>query len=205
MKLLVATANPGKVREYVELLGPALPEGSKLVSLLDVKLQAPEETGSSFAENAALKARQGALASGLWTLGDDSGLCVEALGGAPGLHSSRYAPTDAERRTRLLAALLRAPEGRRRAHFECALALVSPDGQHLFRAEGRCEGAIGGAPRGANGFGYDPLFEVIEYHRTFGELGPTVKRMLSHRSRALRAILPQLLSIRPQNSALADG
>ncbi len=193
MRLLVATSNPGKVREFVELIGPALPEGSQLVSLADLKLPAPDETGTSFAENAAQKARASALASQLWTLGDDSGLCVDALNGQPGIHSARYAPTDAERRTKLLAALLRAPEGRRQAHFECALALVSPDGQRLFRAEGRVDGTIAGAPRGSNGFGYDPIFLPDEAAgRTLAELNPTQKNALSHRGRALRRLLPVL-------------
>ncbi len=193
MKLLVATSNPGKVREFVELLGPALPEGARLVSLADLKLPAPDETGSTFAENAAEKARQSALKSGLWTLGDDSGLCVDALGGAPGLHSARYAPTDAERRTKLLAALLRTPEGRRAAHFECALALVSPDGQRLFRSEGRVEGTIAGAPFGANGFGYDPIFVPDETPgRTLAELATAEKNKLSHRGRAVQRLLPLL-------------
>src|SRR5204862_3647542 len=123
--LLVATSNPGKLREFVEILGAALPEGAQLVSLADLRIEAPDETGTTFAENAALKARGGAVASGLWTLGDDSGLCVDALNGGPGLQSARYAPSDAERRTKLLGALMRAPEGRRGAWFECALALAS--------------------------------------------------------------------------------
>jgi XTP/dITP diphosphohydrolase len=191
MKLLVATANPGKVREFVELLGPALPEGTQLVSLTDVGLPAPEETGATFAENAALKARAGAVGSGLWTLGDDSGLCVDALDGGPGLRSSRYAPTDAERRTKLLAALLRTPEGRRRAHFECALALCAPDGRRLYRSEGRVDGTIGGAPRGSNGFGYDPIFLPDEAAgRTLAELNTLQKNEMSHRGRAVKRMLP---------------
>jgi XTP/dITP diphosphohydrolase len=191
MKLLVATSNPGKVKEFLELLGPALPEGSTLASLADLGLPAPPENGTTFAENAAEKARASALASGLWTLGDDSGLCVDALGGAPGLHSARYAPTDAERRTRLLAELLRTPEGRRSAHFECALALASPDGRRLFRAEGRVDGTIAGAPRGKNGFGYDPLFLPDEAPgRTLAEMNAGQKNALSHRGRAVQRLLP---------------
>ena len=191
MKLLVATGNPGKVREFVELLGPALPEGSQLVSLADLKLPAPEETGATFAENAAEKARAGALASGLWTVGDDSGLCVDALDGGPGLKSARYAPTDPERRTKLLAALLRAPEGRRGAHFECAIALAAPDGRRLFRSEGRVDGSIAGAPKGNGGFGYDPIFVPDEAGgRTLAELNALQKNTLSHRGRAVKRLLP---------------
>ena len=193
MKLLVATTNPGKLEELRELLGAALPEGAQLVSLAEAKLPAPPETGQTFAENAAQKAQACATQSGLWTLADDSGLCVDALGGAPGVHSARYADSDPERRTRLLAALLRAPQGRRKAHFACALALVSADGKRLFRAEGECHGTIAGAPRGTGGFGYDPIFEPDETPgKTLAELPPAQKNELSHRGRAVKRMLPLL-------------
>ena len=193
MKLLVATSNPGKVHEFRELLGTALPEGTELFTLAELKIEASDETGTSFAENAAEKAREGAIASGLWTIGDDSGLCVDALDGAPGLKSARYAATDAERRTKLLAALLRTPDGRRGAHFECALALASPDGRRLYRAEGRVDGSIAGAPRGSNGFGYDPIFLPEEAAgRTLAELNAAQKNNLSHRGRAARRLQPLL-------------
>jgi len=187
MKILVATSNQGKAQEFRELL----PKEAQVVTLGDVGIAAPDEPSNTFAENAAAKARAGALASGLWTLADDSGLCVDALGGLPGVSSARYAPTDAERRTKLLAILIRTPEGRRRAHFQCALALSSPDGQRLFRAEGRVDGTIAGAPRGANGFGYDPLFVPEEEpEKTLAELETARKNELSHRGRAVRRMLP---------------
>src|SRR5439155_6548255 len=125
VKLLVATSNPGKLIEIREILAGVPLE---LVSLRDLGLPAPDETGETFRDNAAQKATACARASGLWTLADDSGLCVDALGGAPGLHSARYAPTDAERRAKLLAALRDVPEGRRGAHFFCAVALSEPQG-----------------------------------------------------------------------------
>ena len=187
MRLLVATSNPGKAQEFRELL----PKEVQVVTLTEVGVTAPDEPGHTFAENAAAKARAGAIATGLWTLADDSGLCVDALGGLPGVNSARYAPTDPERRTKLLAILIRTPEGRRRAHFQCALALAAPDGQRLFRSEGRVDGIIAGAPRGANGFGYDPLFVPEEEpDKTLAELEAARKNELSHRGRAVRRMLP---------------
>jgi len=154
MILVVATGNPGKLVELRELLvGLDL----ELRSLADLGLPSPEETGSTFAENAGLKARAAAALAKTWALGDDSGLCVDALSGAPGLHSARYAATDEARRARLLDALARVPPQRRGAHFFCAAALCAPDGR-VFRAEGRIYGSIATAPRGTNVFGYDPLF-----------------------------------------------
>jgi XTP/dITP diphosphohydrolase len=190
VKLLVATSNPGKLVEIREILG-AVP--LELLSLEDASLPAPEETGVTFHENAAQKAVACAVKSGLWTLGDDSGLCVDALDGGPGVYSARYAPTDVERRTKLLRALQGVPEARRGAHFFCAMALSAPDGQRLFRADGRVDGAIAQAPRGTNGFGYDPLFLPAETPgKTLAELQPPEKNRLSHRGRALQRLLPIL-------------
>lgn len=193
MKLLVATGNAGKLQEVREILAPLLVGGHELVSMADLKIDAPQEPFASFQENAAHKATFAAQRSGLWTIADDSGLCVDALDGAPGLKSARYAATDAERRTKLLAALLRTPDGRRGAHFECALALASPDGRRLYRAEGRVDGSIAGAPRGSNGFGYDPIFLPEEAAgRTLAELNAAQKNNLSHRGRAARRLQPLL-------------
>ncbi|MGE5048003.1 MAG: RdgB/HAM1 family non-canonical purine NTP pyrophosphatase [Deltaproteobacteria bacterium] len=190
MKLLVATSNPGKLVEIREILG-AVP--LELLSLEDVSLPAPDETGLTFHENAAQKAVACAVQSGLWALGDDSGLCVDALDGGPGVYSARYAPTDVERRTKLLRALQGVPEARRGAHFFCAVALCAPDGRRLFRADGRVDGAIAQAPRGTNGFGYDPLFLPAETPgKTLAELEPLEKNRLSHRGRALERMLPVL-------------
>jgi XTP/dITP diphosphohydrolase len=190
VKLLVASSNPGKLIEIREILA-GLP--LELVSLQDAALPAPEETGSTFHENAAQKATTCARQSGLWTLADDSGLCVEALAGAPGVHSARYAATEQARRAKLLAALEGVPEGRRGAHFFCAVALSPPDGTRVLRAEGRVDGTIGPAPRGTNGFGYDPLFLPLETPgKTLAELGSEEKNRLSHRGRALERLRPVL-------------
>jgi len=189
MILVVATGNPGKLIELRELLtGLDL----ELRSLADLGLPSPEETGTTFAENAELKARAAATAAKTWALGDDSGLCVDALSGGPGLHSARYAATDEARRSRLLGALAGVPPERRGAHFFCAAALCAPDGR-IFRAEGRVYGSIAIAPRGTNGFGYDPLFLPDETPgRTLAELPSPEKNRLSHRGRALEGLRPAL-------------
>ena len=190
MKLLVATSNSGKLAEIREMVaGIAL----ELVSLRDLRLPPPDETGDTFHANAAQKATISARQSGLWTLADDSGLCVEALGGAPGVHSARYAPTDEERRGKLLRELRGVPEEKRNAHFFCAVALSPPDGERILKAEGRVEGSIAFAERGTNGFGYDPIFLPAETPgRTLAELGSAEKNRLSHRGRALQRLRPVL-------------
>ena len=193
MKLLVATSNAGKLREVREILAPLLGEAHQLVSLADLSLPAPDEPYATFHENAAQKASVSAQASGLWTLGDDSGLCVDALSGAPGVYSARYAPTDDERRTKLLRALNSVPIGRRGAWFACAVALAAPDARRLFRAEGRVDGSIAQGPRGMGGFGYDPIFLPDESPgRTLAELSSADKHQLSHRGRALERLKPLL-------------
>ncbi|HXN83283.1 MAG TPA: RdgB/HAM1 family non-canonical purine NTP pyrophosphatase [Myxococcales bacterium] len=194
MKVLVATSNQGKLREVREVLEPLL-EGvaHQLVSLEELGLAAPDETGVTFQENAAQKARESAARSGLWTLADDSGLCVDALGGGPGIYSARFAPTDEERRAKLLRQIEAARTPGRGAHFFCAVALCAPDGERVFRAEGRVDGSIAEAPRGAHGFGYDPLFLPRETPgRTLAELPPSEKNRLSHRGRALQDLAPLL-------------
>ncbi|MFL5278900.1 MAG: RdgB/HAM1 family non-canonical purine NTP pyrophosphatase [Myxococcales bacterium] len=189
MILVVATGNAGKLVELRELLSGL---DLALRSLAEVGLPSPEETGNTFAENAELKARAAATFAGTWALGDDSGLCVDALGGEPGLHSARYASTDEARRARLLRELAAVPAERRGAHFFCAAALCAPDGR-IFRAEGRVYGAIAFAPRGTNGFGYDPLFLPAETPGlTLAELPSAEKNRLSHRGRAVVALRPVL-------------
>jgi XTP/dITP diphosphohydrolase len=163
------------------------------VSLADLQLPAPDETGATFADNAAQKASACATWSNLWTLGDDSGLCVDALSGAPGVFSARYAPTEEERRAKLLRNLASVPDSGRGAHFFCAVALSSPDGKRLFRADGRVDGGIAWAARGSNGFGYDPLFVPAETPgKTLAELSSAEKNRLSHRGRALERLRPLL-------------
>lgn len=192
VKLLIATHNPGKVREYRALLA-GLPLELTWPGELGLNLQV-EESGSSFEENARLKALAYARASGLWTLADDSGLEVDALGGAPGISSARYAgpgASDADRYRLLLERMAGVPEGQRQARFRCVVALASPDGR-VWTAEGRVEGVVAWEPRGENGFGYDPVFYMPDLGRTMAELPEQEKNRLSHRARAVQAIRPVL-------------
>lgn len=192
MRLLFATGNAGKVVEVKEILGPIL-AGHQLLSLSDLMLEPPEETGRTFQENAALKATTCAVASRLWALADDSGICVDALSGAPGVYSARYAESDDARRRKLLENLRAAKASQRDAHFFCAVALSSPDGKRLFRAEEKMLGRIASSARGTGGFGYDPIFVPAESpDRTVAELPAAEKNRLSHRGRALQRLLPVL-------------
>ncbi len=185
--VVLATLNSGKARELARLLGD-LPIA--LLSLADVPGAAlPEETGATYAENALLKARAAARLTGRAALGDDSGLEVDALGGAPGLHSARFGGPgldDAGRVALLLERLREVPAGRRGARFRCVIALVDEAGRERT-VEGVAEGEIAAAPRGTGGFGYDPVFYYPPLRRTFGELGDREKESLSHRARAARA------------------
>ncbi len=195
--LVIGTHNRKKGLELAEMLAPW---GFRVVTLNEVK-DAIEivEDGDSFAANAALKASQQAKHLGRWVLADDSGLEVDALGGAPGIYSARFAgpnATDTENNRYLLEKLGDLPLEHRTACYVCHVTLADPAGTVRAESHDTCRGRIRFASAGTNGFGYDPYFEVVEYHRTFGELGPTVKRMLSHRSRALRAMLPQLLALK---------
>ncbi len=185
IKLLIATRNPGKLREYRELLAD-LPVILTSLAQEGLTLEVEEE-GASYAENARLKAIAYARASGLVTLADDSGLEVEALGGEPGLHSARYEgkASDEERYRLLLRRLKDVPWERRRARFCCAIAIATPEGE-VHTAEGMCEGFIAYEPKGKYGFGYDPVFYVPEYGKTMAELPPAVKNRISHRARAAR-------------------
>lgn len=192
--LVLGTTNAGKVRELGLLLEP---HGIRVIRLSDcVGATTVEETGATFAENARLKAGQQATAVGRWVLAEDSGLCVDALGGAPGVLSARYSGTgdDEANNDLLLERLAAVPESGRGAHYACHAALAAPDGGIVAEARGECHGRIGTGRTGTGGFGYDPLFVVPEYHRTFGELPPAVKSVVSHRARALRAILPAILA-----------
>ncbi len=190
MKLLVATTNPGKMAEYHALLTGLAVE---MVGLRDLAIDLEvEENGSTFEENARLKARVYADASGLITLADDSGLCVDALGGAPGIHSARYAPDAAARIERLLDKMRHVPDDRRTARFVCVIALAEPGGG-VFTFEGVCEGRIARQTRGDNGFGYDPIFHIPEYSRTMAELPIPVKNQISHRARAAAKLQAWLL------------
>lgn len=186
-KILIASRNRGKIAEYRELL-QGLPV--KILSLADFP-DFPEvpETGTTFRENALIKARSAVAATGVAALSDDSGLEVDYLQGAPGVYSSRYAgpgkDDDANNR-KLLSALQGVPMSRRGARFRCVIAIVTPGGRE-FLSEGVCEGKIAFDPRGSEGFGYDPLFLIPSLGKTFAELGPAVKNRISHRAQALRA------------------
>ncbi|MFC2046329.1 RdgB/HAM1 family non-canonical purine NTP pyrophosphatase [Chloroflexota bacterium] len=191
--LLIATSNPGKVREYEKLL-VGLPVAITYPAQEKLALEV-DECGDTFEENARIKALAFARASCLLTLADDSGLEVDALGRAPGVRSARYAgphATDADRNRKLLAELKDVPAAERSARFGCVVALARPDGR-MHTDEGTLEGMIGFAPRGEHGFGYDPLFIVDGYDGlTLAELGPELKNRISHRAQAVAAARPSL-------------
>ena len=186
--LVIASGNAGKIREFQGLL-QHLP--------LDVQPQPEgvdvEETGSTFAANARIKAKAVATTTGHWALADDSGLSVNALGGAPGVHSARYAPTDPERINKLLGALSKTSE--RDAQFCAALCVAAPDGSVLIEVEGRCDGRITTLPRGEGGFGYDPIFEVSGTDLTFAEMPLSDKKTHGHRGKAFALLEPQLRAL----------
>ncbi|MGH7312774.1 MAG: RdgB/HAM1 family non-canonical purine NTP pyrophosphatase [Candidatus Rokuibacteriota bacterium] len=184
----MATLNPAKGRELAALLAGLPLDVRTLDEFPGARL--PEETGDSYAANALLKARAAARYTGLLALGDDSGLEVDALGGAPGLRSARFGGPgldDAGRCERLLAALSGVGEAGRRARFRCVIALVDPDGDERL-VEGAAEGVILTAPRGRGGFGYDPLFYYPPLGRTFAELSDAEKAQVSHRGRAVESV-----------------
>jgi XTP/dITP diphosphohydrolase len=203
MKLLIATHSQGKKREYAGLLDGL---GLDLLTLTDLGIvEVVEESGTTYEENALLKGRAYAASTGLLTLADDSGLEVDALGGAPGVRSARYAgeqASDADRYQRLLANLGDVPDEQRTARFRCVIALVWPDGQERI-VEGVCEGRITREPRGEHGFGYDPIFYLPELGRTMAELPAQVKNRVSHRARAAaaaREILMRFAGAAPPDS-----
>lgn len=188
-KIVVATHNPGKLMEIQDLLRPL---GLDAVSAGSLGLPEPEETGTTFAANAVLKAEAAAHASGLPALSDDSGLCVEALGGAPGIYSARWAGPAKDfnlAMQKVEAELAGHPD--RRAHFICALCLAFPDGRHQI-FEGRVDGRLVWPARGAKGFGYDPMFIPEGHAMTFGEMEPEAKHAMSHRARAFALFLEAL-------------
>lgn len=201
-RLLVATRNPGKVREIHQMLAGV--SGTEVVGLAELGIpESPEEDAveafETFEENALAKARYFAGMTGMLALADDSGICVDALGGAPGVRSRRFAAVDEARGERqdqannrhLLDLLHEVPDPARTARYVCAAALAWPDGREAVRT-GTCEGVILHEPRGTGGFGYDPLFYVESEGGTFGELPPERKHALSHRGKAVRAILQVL-------------
>ena len=199
--LVLGTRNRKKGIELAQLIAPPWEPNPRLARLniltLDAFFDVPDvvEDGETFAANARKKASEVARAAGVWTLADDSGLAVDALGGAPGVYSARYAgePSDDQANNhKLLEALEAIPDEARGAAFHCQLALADPTGAIRLEAQGACRGRIIREPRGPGGFGYDPLFLIPEYHKTFAELGALSKHQLSHRARAFAALRPGL-------------
>lgn len=193
-RVVLSSRNAKKIGEVLDLLAPYainVVGVSKFPEVGEI-----EETGTTFLENASLKATTVARQLREWVIAEDSGLCVDALDGAPGLHSARFAGEQGadEANNRLLLEKLRnVPPERRTAHYRCTVVLSNPEGSIVCWAEGRCGGVILEDYRGQQGFGYDPLFLIPELHRTFGELPPVVKRHISHRARAFERFIPQLV------------
>lgn len=194
--LVLGTGNRKKRREMETLLASV---GVRLRTLADFpEAISVEEDGDSFAANARLKAVGQARHLGQWVLAEDSGLMVDALDGAPGIYSARFSgpeATDVSNNQLLLEKLADVPPQRRTARYVCHMTLADPSGTVRAESEAACRGRILHEPRGTTGFGYDPLFEVVEYHRSFAELGDRVKAALSHRARAARLLVPQLIRL----------
>lgn len=194
--LVIGTHNRKKGDELAELLAPwHIPVATlrDFPNAIEVV-----EDGDSFVANARLKAVQQAANLKQWVIADDSGIVVDALNGEPGIYSARFAgpeATDADNNRLLLERLQGVPLEKRSAHYVCHVTLADPQGVLQAESHGECHGRIRLQASGENGFGYDPLFELVEYHRTFGEIGPHVKRALSHRARAMRAILPKIIQL----------
>lgn len=204
--LVLGTHNKKKRRELEDLLERsafAVRTLDDFPGALEV-----EESGDTFAANALLKASVQARHLGHWVLGEDSGLAVDALGGAPGVYSARFSgegATDESNNRLLLEKLAQVPLEKRTAHYVCHMTLSDPAGNPRADCEQYCRGRILFTEAGSGGFGYDPLFEVVEYHRTFGELGLAVKSVLSHRARAMRRFVPQLLALAGEWAVAAGG
>ncbi len=189
MKLVLATKNENKVKEVAQFLAP---HDIEVISLSDFPGM-PEviEDGQTFKENAVLKATKACMFTGLAALADDSGLEVDCLDGLPGIHSARFAgkdKNDAGNNKKLLELMAGVPLEQRTARFKCVMAVATTEG-FVYSTEGTCEGVIAKAPRGDGGFGYDPLFYLPEYGKTFAELGLETKNKISHRARALAGVL----------------
>ncbi len=204
ISLVLGTRNPKKGQEMAEMIVPTWEVDRYLARLaiqtLDRYPSLPEvvEDADTFAGNARKKAGETAEKLGLWVLADDSGLAVDALKGAPGVLSARYAGEghdDEANSRKLLEAMAEVPDARRTAAFRCHLALADPSGAIRVEAKGMCRGWITRGRQGDGGFGYDPFFLILEYHKTFGELSPIVKRHLSHRARAFEQLRPKLIQL----------
>lgn len=187
MKIVFATGNPHKLKEIKEIAGD-----TDIEFVLPAEGFAPVEDGETFEENSLIKAKEAARVSKMMSLADDSGLCVEALDGAPGIHSARYADTPQARIDKLLQAVK--PYENRKAEFVCAMTLVDAEGELLYSAVGVCKGEIAKQQSGNGGFGYDPVFLVEGQNKTMAELSEEEKNEISHRGRALRDVIEFLKS-----------
>ena len=185
MKIVLATSNKHKVQEINDMVA-----GSGIEFILPPEGFDPIEDGDTFEENSKIKAFEAWKISKTWTLADDSGLCIKALGGKPGIHSARYAETPAKRIERVLREMVGISD--REAEFVCAMTLVNPDGKVEFACRGICEGSIGEKPSGHNGFGYDPIFLIKGTNTTMAELSEEDKNKISHRSQALGRVIEYL-------------
>jgi XTP/dITP diphosphohydrolase len=198
-QIVLASRNKKKTEEVAALLAPAGFEVIPVTQFPDV----PEvvEDGDTFAANAAKKATEVAVALQQWVIGEDSGLQVDALQGAPGIYSARYSgenATDERNNAKLMEELQGVPAEKRTAGYVCSIALSNPGGQVRLAVEGTCRGQITTEARGNGGFGYDPYFLIPEFHRTFGELSALVKHQLSHRARAFARFVPELQKLAPE-------
>ena len=180
MKIALGTSNPHKLEEIKDII-----KNSNIEFVLPAKGFDPLENGKTFEENSYIKAAEASKISGLWGLADDTGLCVDALGGAPGLYSARYAPTAQERIEKLLYELKEDPEDKRTAKFVCTMVLTNPAGEKIHVQTGEIKGRITEKPSGTHGFGYDPVFFIPELGKTMAEMTLEEKNTLSHRARAL--------------------
>lgn len=199
MIFVIASNNKKKIAELDRILKP-LDIYAKTVEELGLESIEVEETGSTFEENAEQKAKAVCEYTGRPAIADDSGLVVDALDGAPGVYSARYAganATDADKIDKLLRELMKTGSSNRNAHFECVICCYFPNGEKIF-AHGRCDGTIGYAPRGTNGFGYDPIF-FVEGNKTFAELSDNQKDAMSHRGKALKELVHLLSQKYKQN------
>lgn len=198
MRILVATMNAGKLREYQRLLAGVPGLELETMASLSAPIEVVEDR-DTFHGNALKKATEIAKVAGVICLADDSGLEVDFLGGRPGVHSARFAgerASDEQNNAKLLDALRDTADSQRIARFRCAIVVVDPTGRELAAADGACEGRIARAPRGAHGFGYDPLFVPDGYTETMAELGPETKNRISHRAEAATKLVPLLLQLR---------
>lgn len=188
MKIVLATSNEHKVKEINEIVS-----GSGIEFILPPSGFDAEETGKTFEENSLIKAKTAWEISKTYVLADDSGLCVDVLGGNPGIYSARYAETPSKRIERVLEEISQCGENvSRKAHFECAMTLINPEGETEFACKGICEGSIAYSSRGENGFGYDPIFLVKGTDKTMAELSEEEKNRISHRFRALEQVVQYL-------------